>query len=94
MSELERARWAYANEITQTTVLVTSALTEGRFVSPVGIYHCVGARSATEEQALRSAFEAGGAEDVCALRFDAHGVEASCWLHAPAMCLSRREPES
>jgi protein-L-isoaspartate(D-aspartate) O-methyltransferase len=63
-----------------------------RFVSPVGIFHCVGVRDATEEQALRSAFNAGGSEEVCALRFDPHQAEADCWLHAPKMCLSQRSP--
>lgn len=58
-------------------------------VSPVGVYHCVGAREPDEERALRAAYDSGAHEAVRWLRRDAHEERAECWLHAPELCLSR-----
>jgi protein-L-isoaspartate(D-aspartate) O-methyltransferase len=61
-----------------------------RFISPVGIYHCVGARNRSAESLLREAFAKGGAERVRSLRLDEHERNRGCWLHGPGFCLSRR----
>jgi protein-L-isoaspartate(D-aspartate) O-methyltransferase len=63
-----------------------------RFVSPVGIFDCAGARSAESERLLRAAYTRGGAERVRSLRSDAHQAGPHCWLHAPRFCLSELEP--
>lgn len=59
-----------------------------RFVSPVGIFHCAGARTERGAERLREAFGRGGEERVRALRRDAHAPDGSCWLHAERFCLS------
>jgi protein-L-isoaspartate(D-aspartate) O-methyltransferase len=61
-----------------------------RFISHVGIYHCVGARNRSAENLLREAFAKGGAEKVRSLRLDEHERNRGCWLHGPGFCLSRR----
>ena len=67
---------------------------EARFISPVGIYHCVGARDDDMNRRLSEAFmkgnEALGA--VRALRRDGHAESDTCWLHADDFCLSSDEP--
>ena len=63
-----------------------------RFVSPVGIFDCAGARSAAGERLLRTAYTRGGLERVRSLRSDAHEAGSHCWLHAPRFCLSEQEP--
>ena len=61
-----------------------------RFVSPVGIYHCVGARDELMNRRLGQAFMRGN--DVLAkvqsLRRDAHAEGDDCWLHADEFCIS------
>lgn len=59
------------------------------FVSPVGIFHCAGARTREGDDLLRRAFSRGDPSEVCSLRCDAHTPDAQCWLHAPRFCLSR-----
>jgi protein-L-isoaspartate(D-aspartate) O-methyltransferase len=61
-----------------------------RFISSVGIYHCIGARSRSAESRLGEAFSKGGAENVHSLRLDEHERNRYCWLHCPEFCLSRR----
>ncbi len=70
-------------------LLVTRGETElrARLTSPVGIYHCEGARSAEEEALLARAFAGGNRQSVCRLRRDAHGLDPNCWLHANDYCL-------
>jgi len=65
---------------------------EARFVSPVGVYPCIGARDDQANAALRDAFGGGGQDEVHSLRSDAHEPDASCWLHRPGYCLSRFAP--
>lgn len=60
-----------------------------RFISHVGIYHCIGGRSRSAESRLRKAFAAGGAEKVRSLRLDDHERNWNCWLHCRGTCLSR-----
>lgn len=62
-----------------------------RFVSPVGIFDCAGARSDEGERLLRGAYTRGGPERVRSLRSDAHEAGPHCWLHAPRFCLSELE---
>jgi protein-L-isoaspartate(D-aspartate) O-methyltransferase len=62
-----------------------------RFVSPVGIFHCAGARTDDGADLLRRAYRAGGLEAVRSLRLDSHDAEPQCWLHAQRFCLSQRE---
>jgi protein-L-isoaspartate(D-aspartate) O-methyltransferase len=59
-----------------------------RFVSPVGIFHCAGARTDAGVGLLRRAYERGGIDRVRSLRRDAHAPSAQCWLHAVRSCLS------
>lgn len=68
-----------------------------KFTSPVGIFHCEGARSAEEEALLAKAFAAGDRGSVCRLRRDAHPPGPNCWLHTGDVCLEsdparRQEP--
>ena len=63
-----------------------------RFMSPVGIFHCIGARSDAGDEALRAAYEQGGEAEVRSLRHDRHEAEPACWLHAADFCLSRNGP--
>jgi protein-L-isoaspartate(D-aspartate) O-methyltransferase len=62
------------------------------FVSPVGIYPCMGGRSKVAEALLGKAFAGGGAEEVRSLRRDKHVRGRDCWLHGQDFCLSRRKP--
>lgn len=64
---------------------------DARFTSPVGIFHCAGARTDAGEFMLRQAFTRGGADAVCSLRRDAHAPDAQCWFHGPRYCLSLNE---
>lgn len=60
-----------------------------RFVSPVGIFHCAGARTTDGSDLLRRAYQRGDPREVCSLRRDVHAADSQCWLHAPRFCLSR-----
>lgn len=60
-----------------------------RFVSPVGVFHCVGARSEEGEDLLQKAYARGDEGSVRSLRRDAHRRDADCWLHDARSCLSR-----
>ena len=64
-----------------------------RFVSPVGIFHCVGARTDDGNDLLKRAYEKGDYESVRSLRLDEHPPGAHCWLHGRQFCLSRLEIE-
>jgi protein-L-isoaspartate(D-aspartate) O-methyltransferase len=70
-------------------LLVTRGETEysAKFTSPVGIFHCEGARSAEEEELLVKALAGGDRGSVCRLRRDVHGSGPNCWLHAGDFCL-------
>jgi len=65
-----------------------------RFVSPVGIYHCAGARTAEGNDLLKRAYLKGGHNCVRELRRQEHPHDAQCWLHAPGFCLSRGAGEA
>jgi protein-L-isoaspartate(D-aspartate) O-methyltransferase len=62
-----------------------------RFTSPVGVFHCAGARAADESDALRDAFQRGGHEAVSALRRDVHAPDADCWLHGASFATAAAE---
>ena len=62
-----------------------------RFIGPVGIFHCEGARSERGESQLRDAFSRGGEGSVRTLRRDRHDVTTTCWLHGEGFCLSLEE---
>ena len=59
-----------------------------RFVSTVGIFDCIGARSDEGERLLRAAYVRGGQERVRSLPTDAHAAGPHCWLHGARFCLS------
>ena len=59
-----------------------------RWVSPVGIIPCEGARDATSEAALAEAFKKGGWERVTRLYRNEDVPEERCWLRAPGWCLA------
>jgi len=81
----------YSNVGGGSTLLVTKRDGQyaARFVSPVAIFHCQGARSEESEKLLAQAFRGGGHGDVRSLRRDPHSSNAECWLHASGFCLSR-----
>jgi protein-L-isoaspartate(D-aspartate) O-methyltransferase len=60
---------------------------EAEFHSPVGVYHCAGARSEYGEAQLRRLF-AARPSGVFPLRRDAHREDASCALHGAGSCLA------
>ncbi len=62
-----------------------------RFIGPVGIFHCEGARSEAGETQLRDAFSRGGEGSVRALRDEPHDETTTCWLHGESFCLSLEE---
>ncbi len=59
------------------------------FVSPVGIFHCAGARTGEGEELLKQAYAGGGEDTVRSLLREEHHPSAQCWLHRPGFCLSR-----
>ena len=71
-------------------VMRTEAGYAARFVSPVGIFPCAGAREPEAERRLRKAYGRGEEEFVQELRRDIHPEESSCWLHDAGWCLSKR----
>lgn len=64
-----------------------------RFVSPVGIFNCAGARTEEGDEMLKQAYARGGEDAVRSLRRDEHPPEAHCWLHGARFCLSRLSVE-
>jgi protein-L-isoaspartate(D-aspartate) O-methyltransferase len=60
-----------------------------RFVSPVGIFHCIGARTEHGEEILRAAYQRSDLSMVQSLRRDPHDEQTTCWLHGSLFCLSR-----
>jgi protein-L-isoaspartate(D-aspartate) O-methyltransferase len=65
---------------------------DARFISQVGIYPCIGARSKSAESRLKKALASGGTEKVRSLRLEEHKRTRDCWLHGRGFCLSRRRP--
>ena len=63
-----------------------------RFISAVGIYHCMGARDEEENRRLSQAFLRGDDEiqKVRSLRRDAHVESDDCWLHGEHLCISKQ----
>jgi len=59
-----------------------------RFVSPLVVYPCIGARDESGDRSLRDAFGRGRESEVRSLRCDPHASDATCWLHRPGYCLS------
>ena len=61
-----------------------------RFICPVGIYPCVGARDEPFDRRLREAYALGddALSNVRSLRRDDHSEGAECWLHTDEFCLS------
>ncbi|HKA15078.1 MAG TPA: methyltransferase domain-containing protein [Myxococcota bacterium] len=60
-----------------------------QFVSPVGIFHCAGARTRGGSDRLRRAYTHSDPREVASLRRDQHRADAQCWLHTDGFCLSR-----
>ena len=63
---------------------------EARFVAPVGIYPCAGARDDAFNRKLGAAYAKGpdALHTVRALRRDEHLEGEACWLHTDRFCLS------
>ncbi|MDQ3817511.1 MAG: methyltransferase domain-containing protein [Acidobacteriota bacterium] len=59
-----------------------------RFISPVAIFPCIGARDETLNQRLRESMTRGTWGAVQSLRRDQHEATDTCWLHAEEFCLS------
>jgi protein-L-isoaspartate(D-aspartate) O-methyltransferase len=59
-----------------------------RFLWPVMIYPCIGARDDELNQRLMEAVMRGGWQSVQSLRREAHEAGDSCWLHTAGFCLS------
>jgi protein-L-isoaspartate(D-aspartate) O-methyltransferase len=60
-----------------------------RFVSPVGIFHCTGARTDAANERLKAAYLRGNEGSVRRLRRDDHPEGEGCWLHGEGFCLSQ-----
>jgi len=60
-----------------------------KFVSPVGIFHCIGARTVQGNDLLQSAYKSGGHEEIRSLQRGDHPCSPQCWFHARGFCLSR-----
>jgi protein-L-isoaspartate(D-aspartate) O-methyltransferase len=58
-----------------------------RFVSPVGIFDCAGARADAAEAQLRALLARGAAMNVRALSLEPHERGAGCLLHGDGACL-------
>jgi len=63
-----------------------------RWISPVAIFPCEGARDPQSEAALAAAFERGGWQEVTGLSRSDDVPEDRCWLRAPGWCLTRDPP--
>jgi protein-L-isoaspartate(D-aspartate) O-methyltransferase len=61
-----------------------------KWVSPVAIFPCEGARDAESEAALAAAFANGRWKEVTRLYRQGDLPEAECWLRAPGWCLAYR----
>jgi protein-L-isoaspartate(D-aspartate) O-methyltransferase len=61
---------------------------DARFISPISIYPCTGARDDASEAALIAAFNKGGWRDVTRLRRQDRVAESQCWLSAPTWSLT------
>ena len=60
-----------------------------RFVSPVGIFPCTGARDPERNELLAKAY-ASGFGPVGSVRTEPHDADESCWMHSPGFCVSTR----
>ena len=60
-----------------------------RWISPVAIFPCEGARDPLSEAALAEAFQKGGWRQVTRLCRSDDVPEDRCWLRAPGWCLAR-----
>jgi protein-L-isoaspartate(D-aspartate) O-methyltransferase len=65
-----------------------------RWISPVAIFPCEGARDPLSEAALTQALAKGGWNDVTRLCRRDDVPEDRCWLRAPGWCLARDFPSS
>ncbi len=59
-----------------------------RFISPVAIFSCTGARDEASNQRLREAMVKGTWGAVASLRREPHEATETCWLHGEGFCLS------
>lgn len=59
-----------------------------RWVSPVGIFPCEGARDDISEMAIDAALQKGGWQDVTRLYRSDAIADHQCWLKAPGWCLA------
>ena len=79
--------WGYILQVKRAQAGYTAS-----FISPVFIFHCLGARDAALDARLREGFEADTWRNVRSVRRDAHPPQESCWLHTEASCISMQEP--
>jgi len=59
-----------------------------RFLSPVMIFPCIGARDEEANERLRDAMKRGTWGLVQSLRRESHESSDTCWLHGDNFCLS------
>jgi protein-L-isoaspartate(D-aspartate) O-methyltransferase len=71
-----------------------AAAYSARFISPVGVFHCGGARTSEGRDLLKRAYVRGGQERVRSVRRDQHPSTEKCWLHGAHFCLSFLPAES
>jgi protein-L-isoaspartate(D-aspartate) O-methyltransferase len=60
---------------------------DARLVSPVGIFHCEGARTDDGNVRLAKAMAQGDLQSIRRLRRDPHEQGPNCWLHGETFCL-------
>ena len=65
-----------------------------RWISPIAIFPCEGARDPSSEAALAEAFAKGGWQRVTELCRNDDVPEDRCWLRAPGWCLTHDPPSS
>jgi protein-L-isoaspartate(D-aspartate) O-methyltransferase len=61
-----------------------------KWISPVAIFPCAGSREAVSEEALASALEKGGMQDVSRLYRSGSIPKEDCWLQGNDWCLAFR----
>ncbi len=61
-----------------------------RFVSPVGIFDCAGARDEAAEPELRKLLAPGAVMKIAALVVDPHARDEACLYHRDGFCLSQQ----
>jgi protein-L-isoaspartate(D-aspartate) O-methyltransferase len=84
--------WAYWFRLYSWGVVFLIQKIEGgfksEFVSPIGIYPCMGMRNRKAAKLLAKSLDKGDPQKVKSLRTIDHPRDSQCWCHGPENCLS------